>query len=111
MVKKIIYIDVDNTVCTTPKIDNAYDYNKSTPILENIEKANKLYEKGHEIVYWTARGSATGLDWKDLTKTQLAEWGCKFTRIETLKKPAFDLLIDDKCINTSKWIDDIDESF
>jgi len=50
----IIYIDIDETICETPE---SRDYTKSVPILTNIEKCNKLYEEGHTIVYWTARGS------------------------------------------------------
>ena len=33
-----------------------------------------------------------------LTERQLNDWGCKYTRIETQKKPSFDLFIDDKSI-------------
>ena len=36
---------------------------------------NKLYDEGHTVVYWTARGSTTGIDWGDLTQNQLKEWG------------------------------------
>ena len=37
----IIYVDIDETICT--KTENL-DYSKSIPIKENIEKINKLYE-------------------------------------------------------------------
>ena len=56
----VIYIDIDDTICKNPK---QLDYSASIPIKENIEKANKLYDEGHLIVYWTARGSSTGIDW------------------------------------------------
>jgi hypothetical protein len=64
--------------------------------LENIEKINILYEEGHEITYWTARGSITGINWFDITKTQLDTWGCKYHKLITGQKPAYDLLICDK---------------
>ena len=35
-------------------------------------------------------------DWSRFTKRQIDEWGCKYTRIETQKKPSWDLFIDDK---------------
>ena len=47
--------------------------------------------------------SGSGVDWSIHTKKQLDKWGCKYTRIETLKKPSFDLFIDDK----SKRIEEI----
>ena len=55
----IIYVDIDETICITPE---SRDYSKANPILTNIEKVNKLYDDGHTIVYWTARGSTTGED-------------------------------------------------
>ena len=88
----IIYVDIDGTICYN---ENS-DYENSTPRYEQIEKINKLHNEGHEIVYWTARGGTTGIDWSKLTKKQLDEWGCKYTRIETQKKPSWDLFIDDK---------------
>ena len=93
----VIYVDIDGTICNSHRGANGkWDYTLSKPRLEYIEKINKLYNEGHEITYWTARGSVTGVDWTGLTKTQLNDWGCKYTRIETQKKPAFDLFIDDK---------------
>ena len=95
----IIYVDIDNTICHT---ENS-DYENSTPRWKQIFKINKLYDEGHEIVYWTARGGNSGIDWSRFTKRQLDEWDCKYTRIETQKKPSFDLFIDDK----SKRIEEI----
>ena len=95
----VIYIDIDETICHSP---NKPDYTTSTPIKENIEKANKLYDAGNLIVYWTARGSATGVDWTDLTKAQLKEWGVKYHGLK-FGKPAYDLFIDDKNLNTLDW--------
>ena len=88
----IIYVDIDGTICYT----EGADYENSTANFVHIEKINKLYDEGHEIVYWTARGGTTGIDWSELTKKQLDKWSCKYTRIETQKKPSWDLFIDDK---------------
>lgn len=95
----VIYIDIDDTICISPDKPN---YTTSTPIVENIDKANKLYDAGHIIVYWTARGTATGVDWSDLTKKQLNMWGVKHHSLK-FGKPAYDLFIDDKNLNVLDW--------
>ena len=95
----IIYVDIDETICTLGEhsgTKETRDYNYAKPRPEQIDKINKLYDEGHEIVYWTARGGTTNIDWSDLTKSQLKEWGCSYTRIETQKKPHYHLFIDDK---------------
>ena len=89
----IIYIDIDETICTSPE---NRDYSLATPIVENIVKANNLYEEGNTITYWTARGTVTGVDWFDLTKEQLDSWGCKYHDLRVGTKPHYDLWIDDK---------------
>jgi len=104
----IIYIDIDETICHSPGAMEVYcppenrDYTLAIPILENIEKANKLYDEGNTIVYWTARGSASGIDWRDVTEKQLEEWGVKHHDLQ-LGKPVYDLFIDDKNMNTRDW--------
>ena len=95
----IIYVDIDGTICET---DGA-DYENSKTRYEQIDKINKLYDEGNEIVYWTGRGATTGINWSDLTKSQLKEWGCKYTRLEKQKKPHYNLFICDK----SKRIEEI----
>ena len=92
----IIYVDIDGTICDTPKDGSSWDYEESTPRYDQIEKINNLHREGHEIVYWTARGSGSGIDWSRFTKQQIDNWGCQYTRIEKIKKPSFDLFIDDK---------------
>ena len=73
-----------------------WDYALSIARKNQIDKINKLYKDGHNIVYWTARGSVTGIDWYKLTKEQLDSWGCKYHDLSVGKKPAYDLLICDK---------------
>ena len=96
----VIYIDIDDTICHSP---DKPDYSTSAPILDNIKKANLLYEQGHTIIYWTARGTQTGLDWSDVTKKQFELWGVKYHEVK-FGKPYYDIFIDDKNMNTSDWI-------
>lgn len=90
----IIYVDIDGTICTNTE----GEYDKAKPFKQNIEKINKLYDEGNTIVYWTARGSVTGIDWQERTEKQLNEWGAKYHECK-LGKPHFDVYICDKVIN------------
>ena len=103
----IIYVDIDDTICVTEKQENAsdYDYSKSIPIKKNIEKVNKLYDDGHIIVYYTARGAVTRRSWYLLTKEQLKRWGAKHHRLKC-DKPFYDLFIDDKAITSLEGVED-----
>ena len=92
MKNRVIYVDIDETICETP---NPRVYSNAKPIKENIEKINKLYDDGNTIVYWTARGSRTNINWYDLTKKQLNDWGAKHHELR-VDKPYYDLFIDDK---------------
>ena len=87
-----IYVDIDNTICKTIGMD----YENSTPLIDNIKKINNLYDEGHEIYYWTARGTVTKNDYYKLTLNQLKNWKCKFHSLSVGEKPAYDLLICDK---------------
>jgi hypothetical protein len=99
----IIYVDIDETICTHfDTSDGPRDYSKANPLLGRIEKINKLFEEGNTIVYWTARGTVTGLDWYNLTENQLNLWGAKYTQLK-MGKPAYDLFIDDKNINSEDY--------
>ena len=97
----IIYIDIDETICISPE---NRDYKEARPLSENIEKANKLYDEGHQIIYWTARGTTTGIDWREVTEKQFEDWGVKYHNL-FLGKPEGDLFIDDKGINDSDFFD------
>lgn len=94
MKKKVIYVDIDETICKT---SSTRDYSLATPIIENIEKINKLYDEGNTIVYWTARGSRKQINWYNLTYSQLNDWGAKFHELR-VDKPYYDLFIDDKTL-------------
>ena len=62
-----IYVDVDNTITKT----DGMDYKNAKPLFNKIAIINKLYDDGHTITYWTARGSVSGINYYDLTKKQL----------------------------------------
>ena len=98
----IIYVDVDETICF---YEGERHYPDAIPNQDRIKEINKLYEDGHTIVYWTARGSTTGIDWTGATKDQLAEWGAKHHDVK-LGKPHFDLYICDKSINCNRYFEE-----
>lgn len=83
--------DIDGTICT----QDGTDYKSAEPKREVIRQINKLYDAGHKIVLFTARGTETGIDWFDLTREQLISWGVKYHELR-FGKPAADIQIDDK---------------
>ena len=93
-----IFVDIDDTICFYEdglnKFSNKRDYKNAQPNLVNIKKINTLYNN-NEITYWTARGSVTGLDWYELTKSQLKEWGCKYHQLD-FKLHDANIFVDDK---------------
>lgn len=91
-------VDIDETICTKKPNDH---YSQSVPYLDRIQKINDLYDNGNEIWYWTARGMSSGLDYYDLTISQLKKWNCKYNKI-MMGKPSYDVWIDDK----ANWIFD-----
>ena len=97
----IYCVDVDGTICTT----QGTDYAGAQPIPARIAKINELFEAGHEVVYFTARGSLLGVDHSDLTNGQLRSWGAKFTRL-VLGKPAADIYIDDRAVSDADFFAD-----
>ena len=95
----IVYVDIDGTIC---HLTDSANYEKAEPIQKNINKINGLYDEGHTVVYWTARGTVTQVDWLDRTKKQLLQWGVKSHDVR-VGKPYYDLFIDDKNMNTQNW--------
>lgn len=102
-------VDIDGTICRKP-IHNDGDYDISIPIVERIEKINQLYDDGHIIKYFTARGMGRYEDksnlaiemFYDITAKQLDSWGCKYHTL-ILGKPSADYYIDDKAINDNDF--------
>ena len=96
----IIFIDIDNMICTYHSDDDSYK--EAIPITENIEKVKLLVEEGHDVSFWTARGTVTGLDWTRTTNQQLESWGLGGIPV-IFGKPYFDLFIDDRVMNVKDW--------
>ena len=115
--RKIIAVDLDETLCTGSKPYSHLGiekYKYCVPIRENVDKVNKLYEQGCEVIIYTSRGMGTlggdlGVIYNTLyepTKKDLEKWGVKFHQL-VFGKIYFDVLIDDKVLNVA----DIDKLF
>ena len=108
MKKKIIYVDLDGTLCSQTNSN----YEKAKPYNDAINKINELYDKDNIIVIYTARfmgrtnnnvETAKELGY-DFTLKQIKSWGLKFHELK-MGKPQFDIIIDDKSYNYNKdWI-------
>ena len=94
--------DIDGTIC-----NNTWgNYDQALPFNDRIDFINSLYDEGHHITYFTARGmgvckgdvSAVYKMWGELTEIQLSLWGCRFHELR-LGKPHADFFIDDKGIS------------
>ena len=92
-------VDIDGTICTYEK---GTPYKDATPLKGRINFFNDLHDAGHEIIYWTGRGSFSGVDYSELTKRQLNEWGVKRTELN-MGKPSYDFWIDDKAFNVDDF--------
>tara|TARA_B100000029_G_scaffold247914_1_gene244852 strand:- start:522 stop:923 length:402 start_codon:yes stop_codon:yes gene_type:complete len=107
--KKIIYVDIDGTICAqrnSPDFTDTekdYDHPDIAPFPNRIQAVNQLYDDGHHIVYWTARGCLSKIDHTELTRKQLQEWGCKYHALEVGNKPHFNVYICDKSINADEF--------
>ena len=86
--------DIDGTICSNT---NGH-YDQAQPIYERINIINKLYDEGNQIIFFTARGTSTKIDWEELTEKQLKEWNVNFHKL-IFGKPEADLFIDDKGIS------------
>lgn len=97
MKRKTLYVDIDGTICTITPDAN---YANAEPIPHNIEVINDFYKQGCRVIYWTARGTETGIDWRPVTIGQFERWGVLYHGLE-FGKPAYDLLIDDKVLHAN----------
>lgn len=102
-------VDIDGTVCSVT--DGKYE--DAVPNEGRIDKINKLYDEGNQIIYLTARGMGRSGDNADLakrtfyelTRNQLDRWGCKYHKL-FLGKPSGDYYIDDKGMNANEFFGD-----
>jgi hypothetical protein len=106
---KTYCIDIDGTICENGDCESC-KYEGSKPYQDRINKINRLYDEGHIIKYFTARGMGRFDDnsekaknkFYNLTKMQLDIWGCKYHHL-ILGKPSADYYIDDKAINSNDF--------
>ena len=95
----IYAVDLDGTLCT----QYCGGYENAEPYMNRIKVVNQLYDAGHHILIYTARGSyIKRVDLKELTEGQLKKWGVKYHEL-SFQKPHFDVLIDDKVINSEQF--------
>lgn len=97
---KTYCIDIDGTICSNTN----GDYKNAVPYKDRINQINQLYDEGNNIIYFTARGYTTGIDWSETTENQLENWGCKFHEFK-IGKPFADIYIDDKAKDIFGWFD------
>lgn len=92
--------DLDETLCATPR---SRIYADAVPYPKMIEHVNALQDAGHHITIFTARGSTSGVDYSELTRSQLLSWGVRYDTLIDKGKPSYDVFIDDKAHNSSVW--------
>jgi len=97
---KAYCFDIDGTLCTNTE----GLYHEAKPFPERIAQINALYDAGCRIALYTARGSKTGVDWAELTKKQLADWGVRYHELK-LGKPYAEVYVDDKAIRSDEWFE------
>lgn len=111
--KKVYAFDLDETLCTRDKSMDHIGHEKykfCTPIVDMIEKLNKLYNEGNIIYIYTARGMETFNgdinkvynNLYNLTLDSLKKWGVNHHGL-IMGKLNYDYLIDDKAINSNDF--------
>ncbi len=90
----IYCFDIDGTLCT----DTQGEYDRAKPVLKVIARVNALFNRGHRVLLYTARGTASGTDWRARTEEQLKEWDVSYHELH-MGKPEADYYIDDRAIN------------
>jgi len=94
---------LDGTICDTQYTIDKWDYIDSIPRKNIIEKINKLYDMGEYIIIFTARGSIIKLNWEEITKKQLEDWGVKYNELR-FGKPGAEIYVDDRTITPEEFI-------
>jgi CMP-N-acetylneuraminic acid synthetase len=84
--------DIDGVIAS---IVSDMNYADAQPLGETIGIINRLYDAGNTIYLYTARGTMTGIDWRDVTEGQMRTWGVKYHRL-FFGKPGADYYIDDR---------------
>jgi hypothetical protein len=96
----VVCMDIDGVIAT---ISPGNDYALARPQQDVIDAVNLLYEVGHRIILFTARGSATGIDWSDVTRSQMVAWGVRHHELR-FGKPAADVYVDDRATGIASLV-------
>ena len=100
----MIYVfDLDGTLFDTP-LEN--DYTKAEPIEDMIVLVNMLYEQGHIIKIFTARGSSSGIDHRKLTEQQLKKFGVNYHEL-IMGKPSAHVFVDDISMTPEQFLNEV----
>ena len=94
----IYCFDIDGTLCS--RTDG--DYTLAKPFRDRIAVVNALHAAGHVIKLYTARGSTTGINWREVTEHQMQAWSVRYHEL-IMGKPEADIFIDDKAIRADQW--------
>lgn len=101
---KLVF-DIDNTIT---RWDDSRDYVNFVPDEVMVKYINDLYDAGHTIVLYTARGM-TSVGPSNIDKeivpsllTNLDNIGLKYHELMT-HKPSYDFIIDDKALRPDEF--------
>jgi len=94
----IYCFDLDGTLCSSA----APIYADEVPFQGRIDMVNRLFDEGHYIKIYTARGMTTGGNFREVTEWQLDHWGVKYHEL-IMGKPAADIYVDDKGISAKEF--------
>lgn len=92
-------IDIDGCICTNTR----GKYDEAEPCQLFIMRVNMMFDEGHHIMLFTARGTTTGIDWRDVTVEQLTRWGVKYHEL-VFGKPEYDVIVDDKSMSLDDFV-------
>ena len=92
---KTVFIDIDGTICTE---ERTFERPLATPLPNAREAINKMYNEGHTIIFWTARG------WEQykITEDWLKKHGFLYHQI-LMGKPMATVFIDDRAREFTGW--------
>ena len=105
--KKYFCFDVDDTITGW---NDDRDYENFKPDVEMVDMINSLYEQGHHISIYTARGMKSvgpGRIAAEIVPSlvkNLEKIGLKYHELMT-HKPLYDWIIDDKAMNPQEFKD------
>ena len=112
MVGKVIAFDLDDVICHRKSNEGKVEkYHTCYPNEAMVKIVNQCYDAGAIIKIYTARGMTVFKgkghvvysNLYDMTQEQLLDWGVKFHQL-VMGKLHYDLLVDDKAVNSYKIV-------